>query len=396
MDYLENLQKAEQLIELGRYKDAINLLQDDLANSPFKSTIYEYLIACYLELENDNKSKKLLDIALNEFPNNDTLHYYYSLYYNNQSDFSKAIKHVKIAIELEPDSVTYLSHIAFLHIKTEQLIKAEHYLEEAEQIDPNYIDVLQVKALIAISKGKKAEGIKYLDEALAIKPNSSTLLALRSRVLVENPGDIGMSEEAAYQALEANPNDELAKGALLEVLRNKNKILRFFVGNSFNQYQMEWTVGRVILLIICWKGVFIWGGFFILYLLVTWYGGVLFNTITRLHHKYKYLLSKTDIKQSNLFIGMNGILILAALARFFPNIDSSYNISLLISILSILLISISYFEITRKKGRIQFYIFGAIALSVLYASSATAFGLAIAAILLLLVYAFFFTLRIAF
>ena len=64
---------------------------------------------------------------------------------------------------------------------------------------------------------------------------------IRTKILTEDASTIKKAAAAAQHALTLDPGEESVRKDLLEVFRNKNRVLRFFVGNSFNRYRLEWT-----------------------------------------------------------------------------------------------------------------------------------------------------------
>ncbi len=389
--------KIEMLIDLGRFKEAISLIGENLNDYEDKYYMHHQLVYCYLELDDVENAQKALDIVLEDYPNYAVLHYFSSVINTRNDNLNEAIKSIQTAIELDPNNVAYLAKAAILNTSLNKTKQASNFIRLAEQEDPNHIMVLKAKTINFMHTAKMQEAFDTVNTALEIEPNDADLLSLRSQISTTKSFSIEEAEENAYQALAMDPNNEIAKESLLNILKNKKFLFRFFAGNAFNQYVVEFTPIRVIVMILFWKGVLIWGGFGILYLLLTWYGGVLFNTVLRLHKRYKILLDKVKIKQSNLFLGLNVALFFVPTLLGFIGVEPQYVVAVFINLLAILLISISYFEISTKKGKTQFFVFCGIAgtLALTFAVSSPLI-LIVLPILLLLIYAFLFTLRIAF
>ncbi|MEM9022116.1 MAG: hypothetical protein AAGB22_00145 [Bacteroidota bacterium] len=196
-------------------------------------------------------------------------------------------------------------------------------------------------------------------------------------------------------ALRINPNDEHARLVLLDVLKNKNRVLRFFAGNSFNRYQVEWSFWRVVGMVFLWKAVIFWGGLFFLYMMVTWYGSVLYNSVIRLHRKYRYLLDRSHRRQSNYFLALNGAVaaFIAALSLGFINRWLSDGLA--IGVLA-LFMGISFFEMGSAKGQRAVGITAVLFTGLLIwaATSASAWAIPLLAGFLLLLYGFLFSLNV--
>ncbi len=396
MTQVAKLQKAQALIDLGRYEPAIGILIQCLEERTLLVEVHLRLIICYINLDKYEEAERHVKLGLQEDPNRSEILYLYSFICHLQEKFPQAFQHIEAALRIEPTRVKYLVHLATLYIDTNKYQKALEYLRVAEQHDPEDIEMLIHMADLARVKGDKKESFSYLQRGLAINPNHPTLLSLKSRVLGQSSATMKEAEAEALEALRLNPNDDFAKATLLEVLKRKNGIFRFFVANSFNRYNVQWSVGRVLIAILCWKGVFIWGGMLVLYLMLTWYCGVLFNTFLRRHRRYKYLLKEAEIKQSNFFLGMNGLLVASIIGLSVGGVNPATSVGLIIGLFATLLIGLSYFEIEFKKGRTQFAVVMGVTAFFLVPMLGSGIILGVLSILVLLVYAFCFTLMIAF
>lgn len=388
--------KAYNLIELQKYKEALITVEIIPIDDPLFEDALHCQFICYTELGQIKKSKKILDLTLNKFPNSAQSHVHLCEYFIDRNDLKAATSAINVALEIEPKNVGNLSQLVSLHIATYQIDKAKKVLRIAEQLDPNSMQVIFAKTKLLASEHQFVLAIKEIKRGLEIEPNNVDFNSLYVELLKRNPETIELAEQTAIHALTIDPTDENARKNLLDVYKNKNGLFRFFVGNSFGRYMIEWTPWRIIIMILFWKGTLIWGGFAILYLIITWYLGVLYNTLTRLHHKYKLLLNKNDILQSDVFIFMNGLFVLFIFLRRFIQFEDGEYPSLIVTYFSMILIGISYFEIRFREGKKQFIIFLAIWIMIVFFVASYPFALIGFSTLALLIYSFLFTLNIAF
>jgi len=336
-----------------------------------------------------------LDLGLEKYPDNARFHSFYAYYFASKHDYTKALKAMDIALEIEPENASFLCLAAKLNIWINRPEEAKYQIDLARQIDPNLIDVVYMDAIYAIQMQDNHKALRFVEDGLAIEPNNADFISLRTKLLTESRS-IKAAKESAFQGLSIDPTDARSKENLLEVLKNENKLLRFFVGNSFNRYQMEWTIGQIVLCVIFLKGVILWGGFALLYLIVTWYGGVLYKSVLRKHHKYKYLLSESDLMQSNFFLISNGLILTSFLLYKMSILSADPYNSVLFTLILTLFLGISFFEINSSRGKQTFYVYLAFSTFCLVQSSGDMIGYTIVCTLLLLLYAFLFTLNIAF
>ena len=393
---LNKLQKVEQLMDLGKHQQALAVLEDIPFDSGFQKTVWELRFLCYEALGEIKKSKKILDIALENYPNYAPFHVHLSSYYFQSNHRKKAIKAINRAIQLAPYNADYKARAAIIFFSNNQPKMGKPLLDIAVEKDPNSLDVIIAQAVYESTLKNTEAALSHIERGLEIDPNNIGLLSIRTKILTEDASTIKKAAAAAQHALTLDPGEESVRKDLLEVFRNKNRVLRFFVGNSFNRYRLEWTFWRVILMIVFWKGVILWGGVFILYLLVTWYGSVLFNSGVRLHPTYKVLLNNQDIQQSNVFLGIHGLLLLALLSSNFYPVDQDLYFGGICLFLLVLLVGISYFEIRSKTGKMYFFIFCGLTAFLLFSLGLPPTPTGLFCLFFLLIYAFLFTLNIAF
>lgn len=383
-------------MQLKRFKDAKEMIIEIIPADYLNDHFLHQLVECHFGLEELEKAKKVIESAIGMYPEDSYFLAQYSVYFYEKEDYKNAIQYIREALKFEPKNVSYLSHFGSIHLNLGNLSRAEQTLDLAEQIDPVDLRVIAEKARLAFLKNDISEANVYINKGLEIDPNNSHFILLKSNLLTTDKTKMKEAEATAIQALSMDPSNEVARHTLLNVLKNKNRLLRFFVGNAFGHYQMEWTFWRVLIFIVAWKGVLLWGGFAILYMLITWYGGVLFNSITRLHKKYKLLLNQNDINQSNFFIGVHVILLLLLGSRMIVGLEGENLFALISLTLAIMLIGISYFELEEKEGKIAYFCFVGLFGLVIYGFHKEAMILGGCSIFFLLLYGFLFSFRVLF
>lgn len=394
---LSQWQKALHLFELKRYEDAKDIVIDTLPSDFLEAQLLNLLIRCHFGLNENEKAKSITESAIASYPEDPQFLAQYAFCFHLKDDYKNALKYINQAVELQPDNVTYLAFFASVHLELKNLDRAESILVRAEQLDPNDLEVINERIRLAFLKNDNPLANTYINRGLELDPNNAHFIMLKSNVLMDKT-EMKEAEATALQALSMDPNNESARKTLLNVLKNKNRLLRFFVGNAFGRFQIEWTVWTVIWTVVAWKAVLLWGGFAILYMLVTWYGGVLFNTLTRLNKKYKLLLNKTDIHQSNFFIALHLILGLIFASQFVVHLLGEHIFAFVSVTLTVMLVGISYFELEEKSGRLGFLIFAIIYALIVYTlgTDGESMLLGLISTVLLLIYGFFFSLRIIF
>lgn len=394
----ETVNKAQLLYETGRYQLAFDSLAV-LQNNPSPIVLNQYcsiFVNCCLSLNNIQEAFDFTIAHLQDNPNNPTLFYLLSQIHIQKGEDKNALKAILKAVELNPEEGQWHSGAALIYFKQGNIDRVNYHLTIAESKDPESELNIYLRALLFMLKDDNKSAEESIKRGLILYPESSMMQNLFTGLDKKHRPSASALKELSLNALEADPFDEHAKESLLFSIKNSNPIVRFFVANGFSRYKIKWTPWRVILAILFWKGTFIWGGFGLLYLLITWAGTAIFFTIIRRHDKYKLIVPEEGIFMSNTFLILLSCSIIGTFIVY--NIDSSPE-SLFGSIavsLFLILTSISFFEIKSKNGKISFAIFMTLSILLLISSSGIMMLCGFLSIILLLIYAFLFTLNISF
>lgn len=392
------VEKAYLLYDTKRYEQAIEtLLSLNATPSTKVQTQFWWIYAFSLiNLEKSEEALSFILSKLEDHPYSPDLFFLLSRIYIEKNLPSEALKCILKAIEIRPEIDYYHSTASSIYLGFDEVAKAEYHISIAEGQNPENEQNIYMRSLISIHQNDHKRAQESINRGLSLFPKSTHFLVLFKHLKSNARPSISTLKELSLNALEENPFDESAKASLLFTLKYSNPFVRFFVSNGFNRYNIEWTPWRIIMCILFWKGTFIWGGFGLIYLLVTWAGTALFYTLVRKHYKYKYVLHTRGISMSNTFIIILGIAILGTVFLYHNNPSGEILFMAISGFLFILLTAISYFEIDTKSGKKMYSIFMIISIVLLSFCFANMILFGILSILLLLVYAFLFTLNIAF
>jgi len=392
------IEKAQLFLDSGRYQLALDTLSE-LKAAPSQlvlSTYYSIYVNSCIRL---NKIQKAFDFTLsklNDDPNNPLLYYLMSRISSENNQNKEGLKYILKAIEIDPEEGQYHTAAAALYFDLGKTNQADFHLRISEEQYPEDEQNIYLRTIIHIFENDRKKASETLKRGLDLNPKSTLFQNLFIHLDSQNRPNLSTLKELSLNALEENPFDPHAQQSLLYTIKNSNPIVRFFVAYGFNRYKIEWTPWSVIAVTLFWKGTLISGGFVLLYLLITWAGTALFYTVIRKHPKYKYILSEKDKYMSNTFlvIIVGALIVLTTIFRVDPSLGTKFGS--IAGILFILFTSISYFEIEHRSGRKAFAIFMLISTFILVSSLGNMILFGILSLLLLLIYAFLFTLNITF
>ena len=361
-----NLNRAIRLVELSRHKEAIPYLQASLDESNEDDSLaYFYLFLCFSCLDDQESAKSVVDEALSKFPG-DAHHYInLSIYFSKRKEFSQSLKVIKIALEMAPESARVLARTAIVLLEMGEIYEAENYILAAEKIDPNEEILRYAKIIFHQRNNDLVAALGSAEEALALDPNNPILNIQYTKLLLQNRGTIKLAEEAAYHSLSLAPDALEPKLNVLKVLKSKNMILRYLIDKPFGRYHFQgMSVVEILANFVFWW-LIITGFIHSIYVFINWYGNVLFNTCIRLHKTHKYLLTPGRIVQSNFFLVMHALLFLIFSLKYFLYMEEDLFLPIIWLAFLMLFLGLSYFRIRTKRGKIEFFLYGLLALGVL-------------------------------
>lgn len=389
--YDQKLQRAFHLEELGRYKESNDILLECIDGGGDDWYIWITIATNYRSLSEYDKALAAIHESLSINPDEVEAINVKALILVALKGVKESKKLLHYSLELNahnPDAFAYLAAIA---IEEEKYKKALNYIESGLAIDPDHDALKRLKVNVSVYSSD-LDLQQHINDYLEENPESGSVISLNAAHAIDR-GDLEKAEALAYQALEIDPSDKLAKFVLLHVRKNSSWLLRFFVARSFQTYTIQWTVWRVIVMILVWKGVMIWGAFLVLYMLVTWVGGVTYNTWIRRDPRLSLMLLPHQIKQSNYYLVNLSVIVLLTIMQYIsdqPLIDKA-----MVWAVVALFIGISYFEVNSRKVKMRFFISTILLLCMMYfATISTVTASVIVGVLCIILHGFFFSVRI--
>ncbi|MEO1627618.1 MAG: tetratricopeptide repeat protein [Bacteroidota bacterium] len=351
-DY-QALQKANTLVSMGRKQEAADAFADLVGKGFDDAMLWANIARLYFELDDYEHSFQAAQAALEINPDNTRAMLCQVSIYVEEGYLTEAEQVVERCLELRPNDPNVLQYLIMVYLEQRRYQEAEKLLQTALEENPEHRGLLQQRIRLLAMRDELGKLNYELDEYLERDPTESYLIAMKAAVMADM-SRYKDAEDLAMQSLAIDPQDQLAKTVLLIVYKNKNRLLRFFVGRAFSTYTIEFDWGMLFWIVIATKGVILWGGFFVLYMLITWVGGVLFNSIIRKHQRMSMLLTAKQLQQSNYFLANAALVALLSLGCYWTG-HLWLAKALGFSILS-LFIGISYFELEHKDKRFHFLV----------------------------------------
>jgi Tfp pilus assembly protein PilF len=311
------LERAQQLVNQQRYKDAETELRSILASDPNNTLALALFAICLSELDKQPEALQVIQSAISREPDNDYLLYLQALFYLKDGNNKEAEKFIRNAIAYDPHNADYFGLLATIKINQKEWNDALEYANKGLESDPDNLQCLNMRSTALYKLDKKDEAYSTIQEALNKNPENESTHTNLGWSLLEK-GDHRKALEHFREALKINPNYSYAKAGLVEGLKARYWFYRIFLKYAFwisnFKGQGQWAI-----IIGLYIGVRVLGGIAkenpqlglllnpIIYLytafaLSTWVITPLSNLFLRLNVYGRYALKKEEIAASNFVL----------------------------------------------------------------------------------------------
>ncbi len=213
------LRKAESLVGLEKYQQAITKLKVYAKDCKKKKKIKSYVLiaSCYMNLDNDEKAEEYLVKILEIDPENDIILKQLSyMAYINQ-DFERCCYLIKILIKIDKADIEDYTNLIFCCIQLDMIDDALKYAEKVIELDPTNLDVFATLTIVYENMDDEEKLKEVCQRIINLKDDGTLqIILLKAQAYLE----LGKKEEAfefVNKAIKLNPYDPfpyLMKGLL--------------------------------------------------------------------------------------------------------------------------------------------------------------------------------------
>ncbi|MBC7450439.1 MAG: tetratricopeptide repeat protein [Cytophagales bacterium] len=314
-----SLERARLLIEQNRCAEAEKELQKTLASDPNNAETFLLLSICKLKTNKLDEAETLIKTAINLAPANPYLLNIYAQILYNKGNYSEAEKIISEAIQGDPHNADFFAVLSTIHLHNKDWNKALAAANQGLSIAPDNISCLNIRSTALIKLDKKEESYSTIQEALYHDPENAHTHANLGWGLLEK-GDHKQALKHFTKALQIDPESEFAKAGLVQALKAKYLVYRYFLKYAFwignMKGKMQWGIiigfyvgARIIRYIANTNPTLspFLTPLIVLYTIFavsTWIIGPLTNLFLRLNVYGKYALTDKEITTSN-FVGIS-------------------------------------------------------------------------------------------
>jgi len=299
-----NLARAEQLLQQGRFDLAETELRKYLAANFDDSEAHAYLALCLINLRKNKEAAEEVKTSIGLSPDFPFAHYLQSKLYIDEDEYKKADEAIREALRLDPSEAEYYETLSIIYFNQGKYKQALEEAERGLEMNPEHIGCLNIRARSLVKLDRK----EYANESFAASfnkdPDNSYTHANQGWAYLEQRNYKGALEHFR-ESLRLDPRNEFAKSGLVEALKAKYLVYKWFLQFMFwaNSLSPGVRWGLLIGVVVVNNQIPLLSPVYIGFVLFTWFLDVIFNTLLRLNKYGKHALNQDQLLASNYFIG---------------------------------------------------------------------------------------------
>lgn len=211
-------ERANHLIDNGRYDLAVKELLSHLAEHPDDARALSLLSFCHLRRQRYADATMAAESAIVSDPANAQGYYMMSLVMRERNEPSAAMEAIQTALNLEPAEPDFLVTLAYLHIDARRWDEALAAAGLAAERSPYHVGAINAMATCLINLRRVSEAAAALENALAHDPEDPRTLANMGWLELDR-NRYGDALAFFQRALMLDPESPWAREGLMHALR---------------------------------------------------------------------------------------------------------------------------------------------------------------------------------
>ena len=325
------IQMVQILLQQSRFDEAHKIAGEMLAENPNNPYLLAMVSEILLGKDDLDGALEMANNAIGISPDLDFLFYNRSRIYIEKEKYDLAESDLKQAIQLNPLDSDYFALLANIKLVRKKFQEAFELSNKALEINAENILALNTRSRAQLKMDDQEGAQKTIEGALREDPHNAYTHANYGMNLLEK-GDHKKALEHFKEALKIDPNNDYAQAGMVEALKAKHVVYRWFLkyafwmGNLTKQYQWAVIIGFYFFFKLV-RGMaesnetlrpFLVPVIFLLVLLAfsTWIIAPISNLFLRLNPYGKHLLDEKEIMSAN-FVGLSALVSLLGIILYF-------------------------------------------------------------------------------
>lgn len=303
------LERADLLLNQGRYQDAETALKQALNQDPDNDFALSILARCYLNSKRYKEGIETIQRAIALDPENSFYFYLLGFGFYRKDQSRQAKQNLEKAIQLNPYAAEYYGLLAYILIDEKKFAPALEKADEGLAVDAENTTCLNARSVALNKLGRTDAAIETMQDALTQDPDSEVTHATVGWNLLEK----GKHKDATNHFLEAlriDPDYAAARSGLKEALKSKIPPYRWLLQYSFWVQNRGKTLQTVLPIALYFlfrllSGVFqrsegtasfawVIGGVYLLIVVTSWSINSVANFFLLFNRLGKYALTNTE------------------------------------------------------------------------------------------------------
>lgn len=230
MEQLAN--RAEILLEQGRYKEAEEVLSELLHQNPNHPFVLSMCARAAIGLNQADKALELVETAIGIAPEIDYFFYLKANILVHLERFDDAENSLQEAINIDPSKAESHALWAAIKLVRKQYTTALEMANKALELDAENLQALNTRSTALLKLNRKEESYKTIADALQEDPNDADTHANVGWNLLE-AGDHKKALEHFKESLSYDPNNRNAQVGMMNAIKAKYLVFRWFLKYAF-------------------------------------------------------------------------------------------------------------------------------------------------------------------
>ncbi len=182
------LEKAGNLMNHDRFRDAVPLLEGMLRRDPTNPLIYEHLGVCYEQLGQILKGARLYQEAIQNKADTDQILAKLGAIFLRLGNKARAIEFMEQAASLNPTDLKNLDNLSTVYFEMGRLADAERVLRAILAQDDHHSVANNLYGILEIQRGHEEQARQYFEKAIQYNPGLAQAY-MNLGILAQDAGD---------------------------------------------------------------------------------------------------------------------------------------------------------------------------------------------------------------
>jgi len=224
---MEEIKKANALIELEKYDQALSVYENNLGKVDYlDGNLYLGMAVGNYCIGNFEKSIELAKSALSKRSSLGHAQWILAVCNRKLGNAELHKTHIDLALELEPENISYQHEKALYYINSKQYVIALDILQSIEEKEPNNKNILYSLCRVYFNTNDTKNFNSKLKSAMTIHPHDTDFHYLLSEKHLSDE-NYELAIKSAKNSLEINPTNKAAQETLETAKLGPQHVLGF-------------------------------------------------------------------------------------------------------------------------------------------------------------------------